>query len=312
MMGLKQTSTFRPFRLSPETERANGFILIPVLWVLGFLALVTAILTRTVSTDIKASANLLTRAQSEVLSDGIARLAIRYAVANPIDGANLGAFTLNGTPAHCRVGNSIAAISIASTAGLVDINTATAATLELLFTAIGAPNPAGLAAAVIDFRDPDDVPTPGGAELAEYRAANLTHGPKNAPFITVGELDQVLGMTPELFARARPFVTTVSRLATPDLTLASPEIVAMSFPAELSNQTRTRYLRITVSVRRASNSRQYTREAVLLLEPRVRGGFLLKGWERTALHINQSMNFGEAIPSEALPSCVDQLLLVKS
>ena len=310
MMGLKNTSTFRPFRLRPEPERANGFILIPVLWVLGFLALVTAILTRTVSTDIKASANLLTRAQSEVLSDGIARLAIRYVSNTPRDGAAIGAFSLDGTPANCRAGDSIATIAMASTAGLVDINTATADTLERLFAAIGAPNPAGLAAAVIDFRDPDDEPSPGGAERAEYQAAGLAHGPKNAPFTNAGELDQVLGMTPQLFARARPLITTTSRLLSPDVNLAGPEILAMSFPNDLSNQQRTRYLRITVTIRRANNPRQYTREATLLLENRVRGGFLLKGWERTAFHINRSMNIGEL--SEALPSCVDRLLLVKS
>ena len=305
MMRLNQATIFQRFRPRPQTERSNGFILIPVLWVLGFLALVTAILTRTVATDIKASANLLARTQSEVLSDGLARLAIRYASLTPHDGNSLGAFALDGTPANCSTGKFIATVSIASTVGLIDINTATADTLERLFAGIGAANPAGLAAAVIDFRDPDDEVTPGGAERAEYAAAGLAHSPKNTFFTTAGELDQVLGMTPELFARARPLITTNSRLTTPDVTLASQDLLAMSFPSDLSVQQRTRYLRVTVSVRHANNPRQYTREAILLLENRVRGGFLVKGWERIAQHIGPAT---ARIDASSLPGCLDTLL----
>ena len=286
----------------------GGFILIPVLWVLGLMALVTAILTRTVATDVKANANLLYRTQGEVLSDGLAQLAIRYALANPIDGVALGSFTLDGRPVGCSVDRHIAAISIASTAGLVDLNTATLDTLEKLFIGIGAPQPANLAAAVVDFRDPDNEPLPGGAEIAEYEAAGLAHGPKNAPFLNVGELDQVLGMTPELFARARPFITTTSGLLSPDVTLASPDILALGFPADLSNSQRTRYLRITVSVRRVDRTRLYSREAVLLMESRVRGGFLLKGWER----VNQHVASVGTIDAESLPDCVMGLLAVNN
>ena len=51
--------------------------------------------------------------------------------------------------------------------------------------------------AILDWRDADDLRRPNGAEQADYRAANLKYGPANAPFVTVGELGRVLGMTPE-------------------------------------------------------------------------------------------------------------------
>lgn len=295
------------YALVSRSMRQDGFILIPVLWVLALVALVSAILSRTVATDVKATANMLRRAQLEVLSDGVARLAIRYGLAHTIDGGTLGAFQLDGTPNSCSVGDSVATISIQSTAGLVDLNTATIATLETLFTGIGAPQPANLAAAVVDFRDADDVVTPGGAEAAEYREAGLAHGPKNAAFATVGELDQVLGMTPELMARARPFITTSSGRQTPDVTLAAPELLAMPFPSDLANTQRTRYLRIRVSVRRLDAPRSYTREAVLLLESRVRGGFLVKSWERPGQHIGPT---DQVIDAAGLSACAGSLLLV--
>ena len=60
----------------------------------------------------------------------------------------------------------------------------------------------------------DDVPSgPHGAESAAYQAAGLGHGPKNAPFETITELDQVLGMTATLLDRLRPLVTVYARQA---------------------------------------------------------------------------------------------------
>ncbi|MFL6603248.1 MAG: hypothetical protein ACJ8R9_18240, partial [Steroidobacteraceae bacterium] len=49
-----------------------------------------------------------------------------------------------------------------------------------------------LVARIADWRDPDDTPRSGGAELAEYLAANKRYGPRNAPFEDVEELRQVL------------------------------------------------------------------------------------------------------------------------
>ena len=284
-------------------RRERGFILVPVVLILGLLALTTAILTRSVATDVKASANLLTRAEAELLSDGIARLTMRHVLANRIDGRQLGAFSLDGTPLNCTAGNSIATISVNSTAGLIDINTAGQDILEKLFTGIGAPAPQNLAAAVIDFRDPDDVALPGGAEAAEYEAAGLAHRPKNAPFTTVAELDQVLGMTPELYARARPLVTAHG-IASPDPAVSSPDVLALGLPSVLSDLPRTRHVRIRVSVRRLNNPRSYSREAVMLLESRIRGGYMLKSWERSEVSISPSGKIDES----ALPSCASDLL----
>ena len=51
---------------------------------------------------------------------------------------------------------------------------------------------------------------PNGAEEAAYRAAGLPWGPKNAPFETVEELQQVLGMTADIYKRVAPSLTTYS------------------------------------------------------------------------------------------------------
>lgn len=60
---------------------------------------------------------------------------------------------------------------------------------------------------MIDWRDPDDLPRPHGAEANEYRAAGLAYVPRNAPFQTTSEVQQVLGMNYELYSRIEPAIT---------------------------------------------------------------------------------------------------------
>jgi general secretion pathway protein K len=86
--------------------------------------------------------------------------------------------------------NSRVHLSIQDEATKIDLNRAPEARLAALFGSVGVePGEAqSLAAAIADFRDADDFVRPGGAEEAEYRAAGLAWGPKNAPFQAVEEL----------------------------------------------------------------------------------------------------------------------------
>ena len=56
-----------------------------------------------------------------------------------------------------------------------------------------------VAAAIIDWRDPDSIPAPGGAEHEYYTALPQPYLPRNGPFQTLGELLLVRGVTPAMF-----------------------------------------------------------------------------------------------------------------
>ena len=74
-----------------------------------------------------------------------------------------------------------------------------------------------MAGAILDWRDQDSLTQPaGGAEDADYAAAGLAWGAKDAAFETVAELEQVMGMRPALFASAAQYLTVYSGSATPD------------------------------------------------------------------------------------------------
>jgi DNA uptake protein ComE-like DNA-binding protein len=55
-----------------------------------------------------------------------------------------------------------------------------------------------IAAAIIDWRDEDDRPSEGGAEIDEYASLRPPRAPRNGPFETIRELCLVRGVTPEL------------------------------------------------------------------------------------------------------------------
>ena len=57
--------------------------------------------------------------------------------------------------------------------------------------------------AIQDWRDPDEMQRPNGAEEADYRMAGLKQKPANAPFETVSEVSRVLGVTPAILRAHR-------------------------------------------------------------------------------------------------------------
>lgn len=114
-----------------------------------------------------------------------------------------------------------AEVRVVSPMGQIDINQASPLMLRLLLDAAGAEEPEALANAIIDWRDRNDLPSNNGAERDAYQRAGLD-GPANRPFAHEDELDQVLGMTPEVLACLRSEVTISSHQSSPDLRLASP------------------------------------------------------------------------------------------
>jgi general secretion pathway protein K len=119
-------------------------------------------------------------------------------------------------------------IRITDESGKVDLNQADATLLAMLFTVLGSEqaDAARVAAAILDWRDPDPLTQPsGGAEDPDYASAGRAHGAKDALFESVAEVEQVLGMTPALYAKVEPYLTVLSGRSTPDPTFAAAEVL---------------------------------------------------------------------------------------
>src|SRR3546814_15991505 len=83
-----------------------------------------------------------------------------------------------------------------------------------------------MAGARSDWCEEEDLTEPPGvAEDPEYASAGLAWGAKDAKFDTVAEVEQVLGMTPAIYARVAPLPTVYSGQARPDPDFASGEVL---------------------------------------------------------------------------------------
>ena len=204
----------------------GGFVLIAVLWMLTLIALLTTALTYTARLNIRAGANLAANAEAAALADGLAWFLSHRVAQGRFELGPHGSLATDGSPVVCRLAADTVEMRVIDAAGLIDLNAAPLPLLQRLFEGLGIGVDAAraFAARVGDFRDADDVPLADGAEDAAYRAAGLEYGPKNAPFATAGELDQILGMTPALYARLRSLVTVHS---------GSPGLSPAAIPAEL-------------------------------------------------------------------------------
>jgi general secretion pathway protein K len=317
----------RPDRISPAVRRADrGFILVSVLWLLALMTLVTMVLLTAVRVDVRAAGQFVRHAEAEALADGVMRLvALRLGDRDrrTLDAAGL---ARDGTPLMCAHGDAAIAIAVTDVAGLVDLNAASPALLEWLLRGLGAApdRAAALAAAIVDFRDEDDVPGVNGAESAAYLAAGLAHGPKNAPFETVTELDQVLGMDVALLGRLRAVTTVHSRQPGIDAAVAPHEILAVAaaagaagrgaaapadspvagradIPSMFRIPSRARAYRVIVTVQLPDGGR-FAREAVIEPDRTASLGVWIREWTVPAATATEALE----VPDGAAP-CVQAL-----
>ena len=205
----------------------DGFILVAVLVLLGLLGLMAVIFSRSSALEIRLTDHAVRRAEAEGMADGLARLAMKHLSVNPPAEGRSGLLRLDGTPASCRNGASVAKLTLTDADGLVNLNLAAQELLERLIAGVADDKQEAqkLAQAIVDFRSPGEESVGGGSKKAAYELAGLRHGPKNAPFETVGELDQVAGMTADIERRLKPLVTVNSRSGVVNLKVASAGVV---------------------------------------------------------------------------------------
>ena len=149
-----------------------------------------------------------------------ARAGVEYAAARLLDPDPAGRWAADGRNYRFEFDGALVEIGVRDEAGKIDLNGAGHDLLQRFFVALGEKRDvaARLAGAILDWRDVDTLMQPaGGAEDPNYAAAGLPWGAKDAPFETVAELEQVMGMRPALFASAAPHLTVFTGGTVPDV-----------------------------------------------------------------------------------------------
>ncbi|MDO8432966.1 MAG: type II secretion system minor pseudopilin GspK [Candidatus Binatus sp.] len=106
-------------------------------------------------------------------------------------------------------------------------NAAAVQRLMRLFTILGvSPD---LVPAILDWTDPDETDSPGGAEANYYLSLRPPYQPRNGPMPTLGDLRMVRGVSEAVYNRIAPFLTVMPELQV-NANTASPQVLASLEP----------------------------------------------------------------------------------
>lgn len=212
--------------------RARGAALLLVLWLTALLAALVGAFALTARME---------SLQGQVARDGSvarerARAGLEYALVRVADTQPRTRWVPDGRDYRWQFAGAPVRVRVVDESGKVDLNQADANLLTQLMRVLDVPEDTarGLAGTILDWRDADSLNQPqGGAEDTDYASTGLPYGAKDAPFESVAELQQLLGMTPEIFARLSPYLTLYSGRTLPDSSYApGPVLAAMGLDAE--------------------------------------------------------------------------------
>ncbi|MBJ7576009.1 type II secretion system protein GspK [Luteimonas sp. MC1828] len=204
--------------------RQRGVALVLVMWLVALLAALVGAYATTARIEYMQGRVL----HGAVVAESAARAGLEYALVRLQDQEPRRAWQADGRSYRWRYGGADVELRILDESAKIDLNAADVMLLAGLFRTLGVePSQAdAVAAAIVDWRDSDSLTqASGGAEDGQYAAAGLPYGAKDAPFDTIAEVEQVLGMTPALYALAAPHLTVFSGLEKPDERFASAEVL---------------------------------------------------------------------------------------
>jgi general secretion pathway protein K len=258
---------------------SRGFALVAVVWSLGLISLL--------GIAVMVGARYRTKVMSSVSTAVEVAAAAESAV-------NLGITAAVGTaasqdlefPLRCRMpGGETATITIEFEAGKVDLNTATPAILTMLFAELTRDQTTGarIAGRVLAFRSPPSDPSDRSG--SQMQSANGKPGDGwQGGFVTILQLDQIDGISPQLFHKALRFVTVRSKRPAPDAATASAALRGLlnlerdaSVPTPGQSTMTDMTIRADVS---APDGDRFIREALVSIGTENGRPFVIREWRR--------------------------------
>lgn len=204
-------------------SRQRGIAFLIVMWLLALLAIVLGAFTVLARSERLQARHLFEGTKARYAAEaGVHRAVMALATPDPLqrwipDGRQY-QFEFNGAEID---------IEIHDESGKIDLNAVDPAFFSRFLQGMGVEmlEADELAAALADWRDTDDLLTPGGAEDDDYEALGYPYGAKDAPFDLTSELQQIRGMNYELYAQLAPHLTLYSGLSQPNAAFAPAAVL---------------------------------------------------------------------------------------
>ena len=197
-------------------HRQSGAALVLVLWLLIVLSVIGLAMSLQTRTDIQLASHHLAETRARLAAEAGIEHAI-WQLINSTDLLPQHDYSINYNGTHI-------AISVADEAGKIDLNRGHLHLLEGLLRQYSE-DVETLRDAILDWRDEDSEQRPGGAEDDYYVASGNEYGARDTDFATVTELQQVRGITPQLYRQLEPHLTVYTAWTGINPAAATPEVL---------------------------------------------------------------------------------------
>jgi general secretion pathway protein K len=204
--------------------RQSGIALVLVLWVLILMSIIVGVFAVLARTEALQARFLFDTTEAHYAAEAGLHRAV-FEMRNPDIETR---WVPDGRPNYIEFGNAVVEMRVTDESGKIDLNSVDAETLIELFLSRGVDEMAAwqLADAIEDWRDEDDIPRLYGAEIDDYLAAGYPYGPANQNFQSVDELQQVMGMSWDLFRSIEGLLTVHGRGGQINPAFAPAEVLA--------------------------------------------------------------------------------------
>jgi general secretion pathway protein K len=212
--------------------KQDGMVLVLVLWMIMILTVLAASFTLSSRTENLQSRLEFENTRARYAAEAGLHRAV-YELRNPDPESR---WVADGRPYTMDLDGISVEIRITDESGKININNANIELLKGLFASVGMEeeDAAALVDAMGDWIDGDDAVRPLGAEDDDYKAAGYPYGAKDAPFDTVQEIQQVMGMTYAIYRQIEPAITVYSRNA--GINLATAPLEALRALPDISEE----------------------------------------------------------------------------
>ncbi len=204
-------------------RKQSGLALVIVIWVISLLTVMAGSFALSMRRETAVVASVRDTAVIQAYAESGVSLAQKMLSVQDKSkrwqaNGSIYAVTIDGYPVR---------IKLMSERGKVDINRADEALLQKLFGSVvdEIDRQQALVSAILDWRDSDDLVHVNGAEKEEYLQAGLNYTPANRDFQQIEELQNLLGMTAEIYQKIWPLITLYSGQKGVDLQRADKAVL---------------------------------------------------------------------------------------
>jgi general secretion pathway protein K len=216
-------------RHTQPRHKQLGLALLIVLGLVMFLSLIALSSSESQRLSSQIASNNLNVARAQAAADGgVHRMLFELSRPPALDQeANLARWKSNGVPYRITENGVQITVSAQNEAAKIDLNFAAEPLLKSLFVSVGVEEAQAdsLVAAIKDWTDADILKRPNGAEADDYRAAGKKTMPSNEFFIAIEELQNVMGVTPQIYLAVAPYLTVHARSAGVDPLTATADLL---------------------------------------------------------------------------------------